>query len=193
MKYPLIIFLLVLFTGCSKEDISTAPRIADGFTEYIISTGDHYCNRSAVTPVSLASMNFIVKFDSSAVYATTDPVNQFDINKLMGFTEGSDPHLNSARIGWSFNNNALRLYAYVYNNGERISEEICSAPLNEEIDCFISIAADKYIFNVNDSQVHLSRINNSSTANGYLLYPYFGGDETAPADISIFIKGPELH
>jgi hypothetical protein len=47
------------------------------------------------------------------------PENQYDINKLWGFSEGINNQYNSARIGWSWNNDALRLYGYVYAKGVR--------------------------------------------------------------------------
>ncbi|MDB5201723.1 MAG: hypothetical protein JWQ27_1132 [Ferruginibacter sp.] len=133
-------------------------------------------------------MAFVVKFDSSAIYKTLNPVNQYDINKLYGFTEGTDPHLNSARIGWSWNDHALRLYAYAYKNGERFSKEIAITPLNKEIICKISVAPGQYSFSVDGVTEVLPRAELPVTATGYQLFPYFGGDETAPASIGIFIK-----
>ena len=184
---------LLVLSGCSKEQTATekAPVIilpAETFTEYKIAEGSHYCNLSAVTPINRTQMLFKVRFDSSAIYTTVDPQNQYDINKLYGFSEGYDPHVNSARIGWSYNNGKLRLYAYVYNNGVRLSREICAVNLFETINCAILVKNDQYEFSVNGVQVQLSRALSGSLTNGYQLFPYFGGDETAPHPISIWIK-----
>lgn len=192
MKYFKFLFVLVfILQSCSKDqNIATEQIIpaAEEFTEYTIAAGEHYCDKTAIKPVSITQMLFKVKFNSSAIYTTIDPQNQYDINKLYGFTEGQDPHGNSARIGWSFNNGALRLYAYVYNNGQRISQEICTVAISETINCAIKIDGNNYVFLVNDKLVKLSRAQAGETAQGYQLFPYFGGDETAPHKISIFIK-----
>jgi hypothetical protein len=133
-------------------------------------------------------MKFSVQFDSSAVYATISPINQYDINKLWGFTEGTDNHLNSARLGWGYNENKLRLYGYAYADGQRSSVEICSIELNTPIDCNIKIAEGLYLFSVNGKTKSLPRSVTGTNTVGYQLYPYFGGDETAPHDIQILIK-----
>src|SRR5205085_11605887 len=87
----------------------------DGYVKFTIPAGGHYADKNFIKTVSLTEMNFMVRFDSSAVYQTTDPDNQYDINKLYGFSDGMDHQLNSARIGWAWNKGALRLYAYIYN------------------------------------------------------------------------------
>jgi len=137
--------------------------------------------------MTLSEMSFIVKFDSSAIYRTVHPENQFDINKLYGFSEGLDPHLNSARIGWSYNENALRLYAYSYKKGIVSSREIVSVPLGTEISCSISLGPENYVFRVFDISVSLPREPAPAPASVYQLFPYFGGDEPAPADVRIII------
>ena len=185
--------LLFIFSGCKKDSTYPAQPLLQNFTEYIIPAGEHYCNQRTVTPVTLSGISFKVKFDSSAIYTTIDPSNQFDINKLMGFTEGFDPHTNSARIGWSYNSGALRLYAYAYINGVRMSQEITPVSTNEEIICSIILSGNESIFSVNNLRVSMPRAVNSLITSGYLLYPYFGGDETAPAQICIYIKGPDFY
>jgi hypothetical protein len=133
-------------------------------------------------------MKFVARFDSSAIYQTIDPVNQYDINKLYGFSEGLDHQYNSARIGWAWVEGALRLYAYVYNKGVRLSQEICPVSIGTDINCSISLSGTTYLFNVNGNEVTLSRGSTTTTASGYQLYPYFGGDEVAPHDILIKIR-----
>jgi hypothetical protein len=41
---------------------------------------------------------------------------------------------------------------------------------------------------MNDAHLTLPRTSTTPLAKGYLLYPYFGGDETAPHAIKIAIK-----
>ena len=160
----------------------------ENFIRYNISSGAHYSDKSIVRSVNLSQQIFEVKFDSTAVYATVDPGNQFDINKLYGFTEGNHPHINSARLGWAYHNDSLRLYAYAYNNGQRLSKEICPVKIGEVIHCSITLEVNSYLFSVNNFNERLSRALDTSHAVGYQLYPYFGGDEMAPHSISIFIN-----
>lgn len=178
---------LSLLNSCSKENINQ-DDLSDGYVEYIIAAGDHSCNKSSIKKLNIATQYFTVLFDSSAIYNTIDPENQLDINKLYGFTEGTDPHYNSARIGWSFNNSKLRLYAYAYNDKLRMSEEITAVNIGEPIKCSIELENGYYEFAVNQQKIKLPRMLSTKRAEGYQLYPYFGGDEVAPHQVTIRIK-----
>jgi hypothetical protein len=158
------------------------------FTDYLIRSGQQFCDQNAFRSVITSNMSFIVKFDSSAIYQTIDPVNQYDINKLYGFSDGNNHQLNSARIGWSFNDSALRLYAYTYFNGLRQSAEICTVSVGTEINCSIRATANQFLFLVNGIAVNLPRASSVLPVSGYQLYPYFGGDESAPHDIHISLR-----
>ncbi|WP_462255410.1 hypothetical protein [Ferruginibacter sp.] len=46
----------------------------------------------------------------------------------------------------------------------------------------------EYIFKSGNITVTMPRYVTSAEVKGYQLYPYFGGDETAPAEIYILIK-----
>ncbi|TDH19730.1 hypothetical protein EXU57_22785 [Segetibacter sp. 3557_3] len=156
-------------------------------TKYTIFAGQHYCTPNLLKFVTLSEMRFSAVFDVSAVY-NLDNFNQYDINKLYGFSEGFDHHRNSARIGWRWSDGQLRLFAYAYNNGIVASREITTVAIGAENICSIKLAGNTYVFTVNGISVVLERAASSSTASGYQLYPYFGGDEVAPHNISISIK-----
>ena len=194
MKYTFIcLTVFIIINGCTKEqtiaiNLPATLQAEEIFTQYNIAAGEHYCDKTAIKPISISQMLFKVKFDSSAIYTTLDPLNQYDINKLYGFTEGQDPHVNSARIGWAYNDGKLRLYAYAYKNQQRLSQEIGPVNIGETINCAIKFDSLNYVFIVKDKQVKLSRGLAGITAQGYQLFPYFGGDEVAPQPIRIFIK-----
>ena len=194
MKYTFIcLTVFIIINGCTKEqtiavNLPATLQAEEIFTQYNIAAGEHYCDKTAIKPISISQMLFKVKFDSSAIYTTLDPLNQYDINKLYGFTEGQDPHVNSARIGWAYNDGKLRLYAYAYKNQQRLSQEIGPVNIGETINCAIKFDSLNYVFIVKDRQVKLSRGQAGITAQGYQLFPYFGGDEVAPHPIRIFIK-----
>src|SRR5689334_3541753 len=128
-KINLLPIILCILCSCSKEKVSNLISPHGGssatFTKYTIRKGQNYCDGNAYTPTSYSQLNFVAKFDSTAIYSTINPDNQLDINKLYGFSDNNATHqLFSARFGWSWNNNALRLYGYVYNDGIRSSKEL---------------------------------------------------------------------
>jgi len=198
MRTATISFLFaVLFTAllsrCSKQDKNEvqqipAPRVSDDYIKYTISKGQQYCDQSSLVVVSYSELKFTVKFDNTAVYRTTDPANQEDINKLYGFSDNNGAHQQySARFGWNWSHDSLRLYAYIYNDGIRVSQEIAAIIPGSEYNCSIKVSDDLYIFKLNNKTVSMPRTSTTVRAEGYKLYPYFGGNETAPHDIFIWI------
>lgn len=200
-KLSLFLILTCYFISCTKQikptdelllqETQTAARVSTTktlFTKYTIRAGQHYCDQNTIKSVRTSEMKFMARFDNTAIYQTIDPFNQYDINKLWGFSEGFDHQYNSARIGWAYNDGALRLYAYAYNNGVREYQEITPVSINTDITCSIKLSGTTYLFTVNGITVSLPRASSSSTASGYQLYPYFGGDEVAPQTIYIWLR-----
>ena len=188
---PGLCILLVL--GCKKE-VSPLPmketeHASQKYIQYVIHKGQQYCDENIYKPVNYSEIKFKVKFDSSAIYTTKQPGNQYDINKLYGFSDNnSDHHQFSARFGWRWSDGSLRLFGYVYNEGLRSSKEIGTVNIGAENDCSIKTGQGIYVFTLNDKADTLLRKSITSQAVGYKLYPYFGGDETAPHDITIWIE-----
>ncbi|MDB5206261.1 MAG: hypothetical protein JWR72_1336 [Flavisolibacter sp.] len=183
---------LIFFCSCSKEsgpeNLSTSTPVAS-FKQFLIPQGAHYATENIFKPLEITELKFRVKFDSSAIYQTTDPENQYDINKLYGFADnGEQHHLYSARFGWRWSDGALRLFAYTYNNGVRDSKELGVVTIGKEVDCSIKVGAEIYTFLVDGKIETMPRLSSTSTAKGYQLYPYFGGDEVAPHEVKIWIK-----
>ena len=187
-NYLLLLCVGITFCNCQKISDLTSLKY-NQYNEFIIPSGQQYATHRPVKQVEVTEMKFVVKFDSSAIYKTATAVNQYDINKLYGFSDNdSDHHLFSARFGWSWNDGALRIYGYVYNNGIRISKELGVVTIGDEISCSIKVSENNYIFTLNDKSDSLPRTSTTAVGKGYQLYPYFGGDETAPHDIHIWIK-----
>ena len=187
--------LLLLCTACQKqvltENLSTpaAEITPSGFVRYLIPKGAHYAIGNDYKAVDVAEMRFTVRFDSSCIYQTTDPQNQWDINKLYGFADNNATHQEfSARFGWRWSEGALRLFAYTYNNGVRDSKELAVVPIGEDLHCTIKVSSKNYLFSVDEIQEAIPRLSTTPTAKGYRLYPYFGGDEVAPHDVRIWIR-----
>lgn len=194
----LYITTILLWCACTKEaaqpaaGATTRPvtTTAAGTEEpFLIEKGSHNCTTNGFVPVSLVEQKFSVRFDSSAIYTTAIPLNQLDINKLYGFSDnGALHHDFSARFGWRWSDSALRLFAYVYNGGKVASEEITTVEIGKDIACFLRIKGDQYEFGVEDKVKKMPRASITPTGKGYLLYPYFGGDEAAPHDVRIWIR-----
>ncbi|HVK96165.1 MAG TPA: hypothetical protein VM368_00035 [Flavisolibacter sp.] len=187
----LLLFIIITITACQKNiDLSgLSGSNSSAFIKYTIKKGQHYSDKSNYQSIEGNEVIFDVKFDSSAKYNTKLSENQYDINKLYGFSDNNATHQQySARIGWRWSDGALRLFGYVYNNGVRASAEISQVPIGTQIRCSIKATTGNYIFTVNDRVINLPRLSTLSTVKGYKLYPYFGGDEPAPHDINIWIK-----
>jgi hypothetical protein len=187
--------LLLLLTGCQKtldaiiEKGTSSPVNSAGFSKYTIRQGQQYCDQNGFKPVEIEEMKLVVKFDSTAIYQTALAENQNDINKLYGFSDNNtDHHQYSARFGWRWSSNALRLFAYVYNEGTVTSKELTTVAIGAEVNCSIQVTSTSYLFTINGLTERLPRMVTTPKGQGYQLYPYFGGDETAPHDINIWIK-----
>lgn len=173
---------------CNKPIESIASPAEEEYVTYIIEDGQQFCIPNPRVATTDSQLNFEAIFDSSCMYATSDPLNQNDINKLYGFSDCNTHHLeNSARIGWRWSMDSLRIFAFVHNNGNIVSAEITTALIGESISCSIACVDGHYQFTANDRNTTLAR-SCQGQYNRYKLYPYFGGDETAPHTISISIR-----
>lgn len=191
---------LVLLCSCQKDADLIAERASDtspgvttstsGFTRYTIAKGEHYTSNNAYKAIETNELTFLVRFDSTAIYQTVKAENQYDINKLYGFSDNNALHHSySARFGWSWSQGALRLYGYVYNDDKVSSKELTTIPIGEEVHCTLKITTNTYGFYVNNRlAATLDRKATTPKASGYLMYPYFGGDEVAPHNVYIWIK-----
>jgi hypothetical protein len=194
MKAPiLLVAATFLFAGCSKMAeaiVDKATSTPSGqFIKYTIQKGSQYCDGNNYKAVELSEMKFAVKFDTTAIYQTQSPENQYDINKLYGFSDNNANHHEfSARFGWRWSDKALRLFAYVYNEGAVTSKELTTVDIGAETVCSIKVTRNNYLFIVNGATTEMSRTAATEKAKGYQLYPYFGGDEQAPHQINIWIK-----
>jgi len=178
--------------GCSKNSLekdNPNPSIPKGFTEYVIKKGEHYSNQSGITVLKTARIKCDVIFDSSAIYQNSQAYNQGDVNKLIGFSDcGAGHHENSARLGWNWNGSQIVIYAYAYSGTQRIIQAIDSVKIGRTISCSVEAIEGNYHFAVGESKVSIQRFCGNYTGEFYKLFPYFGGDETAPHDIRIYIK-----
>lgn len=182
--------LLAGLIGCDDFYIkpNKSQEDGDGGTRYVISEGKHDVSHLPSYQEGVAVLKFQAKFDNTAIYAAVKENNQADINKLYGLSDCNSLHqVNSARFGWRWYNNQLEILAYTYNNKVRDFKLIGTASINAYHQYKIEFTTDSYVFSLDNKTVTLPR-NCSGTADGYKLFPYFGGDEVAPHDVSVWIK-----
>ncbi|WP_246853682.1 hypothetical protein [Rufibacter aurantiacus] len=188
-KVPLLLAMPFLLLSCEEVEDAVKPQnpeVEEG-TTYVINPGGHETT-NPLKLVTANSMKFEVAFDSTAIYSTKNPNNQADINKLYGMSDcGTFHHENSARFGWRWYKNKLELHAYSYKGGKNTSTFITAIDLKKTYTCELTLTDTKYIYKVGDKTVEHERAC-TGEGKGYQLYPYFGGDETAPHEIKIKIK-----
>jgi len=199
------VFLVFSLAGCQKDvaslikkDTATTTtdstavkkvKAADAFTTYTIPAGQHYCEHNSYPYFTAPALYFTVVFDSSAIYQSADPQNQYDENKLYGFSDNNSLHHQySARFGWRWCNGELELSAYTYNNGVRSDKVLGAVPIGAENKCAIIVQGDHYDFVLNGVTTAVPRAGKTTQAVGYKLLPYFGGDEVAPHTVTIKIR-----
>ena len=187
------ILLLLLYASCKKHDATIVIPVVP-FNTYTISQGAHYALGHDSTHFEFIQANhlhFTAIFDSTAIYTTTDKNNQDDVNKLYGFSDNqASHHLFSARVGWSWYKDSLRLFGYTYNDSIRAIQQLAVVPIGQPIDCNIGIDTlhKLYLFTINGQTTPMTRTAKTQLIIGYKLYPYFGGDEVAPHKVTIKVR-----
>lgn len=181
--------LILMASSCDKTaDDLLNPEQKDGYRLYTIRKGTQ-SSGTLTSAVNTTELKFKVIFDSTAIYTCVTPENQKDINKLYGFSDcGKEHHSESARFGWRWSDNALRLFAYCYKNSVMSFKEIGTVTIGAENSCSIRIDGGNYVFNLNGTEVTMERGCTDTTGSRFKLFPFFGGSENAPHDILIKIK-----
>jgi hypothetical protein len=194
-KIRFLLLIMIFGISCTKTaSLAPVTKTADFAdktvsTLYVIKAGNHYSDQNMLQVMNRNSMAATVTFDSSAIYASRDAVNQADVNKVMGFSDGGTDHQhNSARLGWSWSGANLVLYAYAYVNQVRVVKTLGNFPLNSPIDCTIKAEKDFYYFTAGNAADSIPRYCVDYTGSRYKLFPYFGGDEIAPHDVRILVE-----
>jgi hypothetical protein len=157
---------------------------------YTIPAGGHYSEGDYFSIFSGDELKISFSFDESAVYDFGDEnPNQADINKLFGFAEGSpiNTHEHSANLGWRWYNHELQIFVYTYTGGRIKSSLSGIAELDKVYTAKITSTEEAYIFELDGSIFRLEKETPYYEETKYMLFPYFGIDETAPHEIRITI------
>ncbi len=119
-----------------------------------------------------------------------------DVNKLFGVSFGQH-HKNSIRIGWNSDGSGLiKLFYYAYENGYRSWSYIGTCKQHESQAIVLELDFNSNsVFITNSTTGSIDSIRTKSIDYkypaywiGYYLFPYFGGNRTAPTDVYIQLK-----
>ncbi len=137
-------------------------------------------------------VSYVCKFTESCLYDLYSNDN-YDINKLCGFSTTYNHHYQSGRIGWRcLDGKTIQILTYTYNNHVRSQEVVLGTVLpNEEFECSVEDVESAYIYRFSKSG-NTNVVRNPKQPDKvlfkYLLYPYFGGNMSAPHDMEIYVK-----
>jgi len=180
----ILLILFFLLFSCSK-------KIDDlGFRTYIIPEGKHRSGNFFNHPDN-SRINFKFILDESAEYTTEIPENQYDVNKIYGFSDFGKSHQKySIRLGWRYVEGNLELCWLKRENSSMSSGFIRNIEPNEIYSAVIDINTFYYVIVVNNDTTMVRRRPDGfwGIIRRYYLYPYFGGNEFSPHDITIKIK-----
>lgn len=184
MKRIFILGLIYIFF----LSLNACKKIDDlGYRVFTIKENRHR-STTAYNTTKTNHLTFKAIFDSSAIYHTDDPVNQYDVNKLYGLSDcGCDHSYYSMRLGWRWLNDSLEVLWFKHMHGIFTFDKITTINLNQPYDYSITFTDSSYIICVGNLCEETKR-SCDGTYRKYYLYPYFGGDEKAPHDIKIRIK-----
>ena len=174
------------YTSIQKEKI---------MKQFLIKKGKHSAKGWNVGLTLSRKLSFRAKLNESCLYHFGD-VDDYDINKLFGFSTTWFHHRQSARVGWRVKGDKFEILTYSYNNGERENKEtdiLGVVEPGEMFFCTIEDTEKEYVYTFqkgfNENVVTKWDAKQKDWfLFHYLLFPYFGGNKSAPHDMRILIE-----
>lgn len=179
-----VLFAGVLAACPPQPDPGGSPQP----TRWLIPAGQHFATGERVELTTADAVRFDVTFDASAEYTSAIPENQHDWNKLRGLSDcGTHHQTNSARFGWRWTGDAVEVGAYTYVGGTRAGVALARFAVDSTHELSIELDGPWYRFTVDGTTTSVPRGCTDAGLVKYHLWPYFGGDEAAPHDVTITI------
>ena len=151
---------------------------------YTIKAGNHYSGfHFGLTFAN--HVGFTCTFDESCLYHLGN-TDDYDINKLYGFSTTYNHHHQSARIGWrSLDGKRIEVLTYSYKDSVRDTNDCVLGVVlpGQSFHCTITDTEQTYEYTVTLDGATTTASNPKSPDKvwfKYLLYPFFGGNEPAP-------------
>ncbi len=165
--------------------------------KWTIKKGSHYSLsnfwKRFLPKIGCGPVTYKFKFQKDAWYPY-ETIDDCDINKLAGFGFGNH-HTNSVRIGWlpEFSRPGyIGLYFYNYNEKIRTIRKFADIQVDFEHTLTISFIKEiNYLTFDMKGRFPATMIEIFVLPEfkiGYFLWPYFGGNGTAPKKLDIFLE-----
>jgi len=166
---------------------------------YLIKKGNHYASMSIFEKIGAIgwkinslSMRFV--FRKECWWPTPRNQDDYDQNKLAGIGYGTNHHNNSVRLTWvpDFDNpGMIKVSGYTYDEkkeGQKFTIAFIKAVhIGDTITGKIESREGSYYITVDDVTVRMDNIHTDPNL-CFRLFPYFGGNNTAPADMVIELE-----
>ena len=189
LKVSKVLFVLLVLIGCNKED-------KNGYRVYTIDRGSHYSDG----PIDKLFGNnnranlweWEVIFEPSCIYSELDlfnPSNYLDVNKLIGFSDCDRHHSQySCRIGWRASGDSIELLIYKRDDNNIEFKPLKKIHPDQIVNVTLEFKDTIYISCIDGICDTLDRPCPDWSGRKYSLFPFFGGQETAPHKMKIRIK-----
>ena len=189
MKLKYISILLLGLFSCNKEN-------ADGYRVYTIDRGDHYSDgpidKLFGNNNKTDSWEWEVIFEPSCIYSESDlfnPSNYLDVNKLIGFSDCGKYHSQySCRVGWRASGDSIELLIYKRDDNNIGFKSLKKVYPDQIVNVTLDFKDTTYISCIDGICDTLIRPCPDWSGRKYSLFPFFGGQETAPHKMKILIK-----
>jgi hypothetical protein len=164
--------------------------------QYLIKKGNHYCSMSIFEKIGaigwkIKKYSVRFRFHPNSYWTPKRNVDDLDQNKLTGIAYGMNVHANSVRFTWvpDFDvPGAIKISGYTYDEKSAAPKfsirEITTVQVGQLCDACIEAVGNEYVFTVNGHTERMPNVN--ADPNLCLrLFPYFGGNNKAPQDMTI--------
>jgi hypothetical protein len=162
---------------------------------YTIKKGKHYSSAglferigSIGSRVNRLAVTF--RFSAECWWAPPRNSDDHDLNKLCGIGYGLNHHKNSVRLAWvpDFDNpGKIQIYGYIYDElpgDNHLSQYIMTVQTGTIYTGVITNTGDRYDFLLGGAAVSMPNTHKDPGLS-FRLFPYFGGNNTAPQDMVI--------
>ena len=167
-------------------------------SEYTIKKGNHYASVSIFKKIggigwkiTRVAMRF--SFHKECWWAPPRNNDDNDLNKLAGIGFGTNHKKNSVRLAWIpdfARQGVIKIYGYTYDEKKTAQsftfQYITSIQVGETCEATIE-SHGSYAITVNGVTIHMDNIKTDPDL-CFHLYPYFGGNNTAPCDMIIDLE-----
>jgi len=164
---------------------------------YLIKKGNHYANVSLFQRLfsvgwNIHQMSVNFKFAKECWWAPPRNSDDNDLNKLCGIGYGLSLHQNSVRFAWvpDFTKpGIINIYGYTYdeNTSGHSSKFIAPVTVDEVHTGLIKSINNQYMLMVGITTIYMDNVHSDSGLS-YRLFPYFGGNNTAPCDMVVGLE-----